>query len=100
MFFVGLALVLYIPSMLAQHMVPSPLPEGPLTYRGPNGAVPIPRLFEAVIRRDARRVDVLLTQGADANEMCPCGTSPLQEAVWQAKDAHITELLLAHGADP
>ena len=84
----------------AQYMIPSPLPEGPLTYHGPNGEVPIPPLFESVIRKDAQRVDALLTQGADANEMCPCGTSPLQAAVSQAKDAHITELLLAHGADP
>jgi ankyrin repeat protein len=100
MFFVGLALMLHIPCVLAQYMIPSPLPEGPLTYHGPNGEVPIPQLFEAVIRKDAQRVDALLTQGADANEMCPCGTSPIQAAVSQAKDAHITELLLAHGADP
>jgi Ankyrin repeat len=100
MFFVGLALMLHIPCVLAQYMIPSPLPEGPLTYHGPNGEVPIPPLFEAVIRKDAQRVDALLTQGADANEMCPCGTSPIQAAVSQAKDAHITELLLAHGADP
>ena len=99
-FFVALALILQIPYVLAQYMIPSPLPEGPLTYHGPNGEVPIPPLFEAVVRRDAQRVDALLTQGADANEMCPCGTSPLQEAVSQAKDAHIAELLLAHGADP
>jgi hypothetical protein len=99
MFSVGLALMLYIPCVLAQYMIPSPLPEGPLTYHGPNGEVPIPPLFEAVIRKDAQRVDALLTQGADANEMCPCGTSPLQTAVSQAKDAHITELLLVAGSD-
>ena len=92
--------MLHISCVLAQYMIPSPLPEGPLTYHGPNGEVPIPPLFEAVIRKDAQRVDALLTQGADANEMCPCGTSPLQAAVSQAKHARITELLLAHGADP
>lgn len=82
-------------------MVPSPLPEGPLTYHGANGDVPIPPLFEAVIRKDAQRVNALLTQGADANEMCPCGTSPLEAAISsQAKDADISELLLARGADP
>jgi ankyrin repeat protein len=100
MFFVGLVLMLRIPCMLAQYMIPSPLPEGPLTYHGPNGEAPIPPLLEAVIRKDAQRVDALLTQGANGNEMCPCGTSPIQAAVSQAKDAHITELLLAHGADP
>jgi len=98
--FVALALIVHMPRVLAQYMIPSPLPEGPLTYHSPNGEVPIPPLFEAVIRKDARRVDALLTRGADANEMCPCGTSPLQAAVSQAKDSHITELLLAHGADP
>src|SRR5205814_2528560 len=100
MFFAAVAVLIPIPSVLAQYMIPSPLPDGPLTYHGPNGEVPIPPLFEAVMRKDAQRVDTLLTQGADANEMCPCGTSPLQEAVSQAQDARITELLLQHGADP
>jgi ankyrin repeat protein len=81
-------------------MIPSPLPEGPLVYNGPNGPVPIPALYQAVLRKDSSRVDVLLKDGADSNEMCPCGTSPLEAAVFQAKDAQITELLLAHGADP
>ena len=84
----------------AQYAIPSPLPEGPLTYHGPNGEVPIPPLYQAVLRNDAERVDSLLTQGVDANEICPCGTSSLEAAVFQAKDAQITELLLAHGADP
>jgi ankyrin repeat protein len=84
----------------AQYAVPSPVPEGSLTYHGPNGEASIPPLYQAVLRNDAHRVDALLTQGADANEMCPCGTSPLETAVFQAKDAQITELLLAHGADP
>ncbi|HEX3817178.1 MAG TPA: ankyrin repeat domain-containing protein [Chthoniobacterales bacterium] len=84
----------------AQYMIPSPLPQGPLTYHGPNGEVPIPPLFQAVIRKDAQRVGALLTQGADANEMCPCGTSPLEAAVSQVKDARIADLLLAYGADP
>src|SRR5947207_1399638 len=100
MFFAAVACMLHIHSVLAQYMIPSPLPEGPLTYHGPNGEVSFPPLFEAVMRKDAQRVDTLLTQGADANEMCPCGTSPLEEAVSQAKDARITELLLQHGADP
>jgi hypothetical protein len=66
----------------AQYAVPSPLPEGPLTYHGPNGEVPIPPLYQAVLRKDAERVGALLTQGADADEMCPCGTSPLEAAVF------------------
>lgn len=71
-----------------------------MTYHGPNGEVPIPLLYQAVLRKDAERVSALLTQGADANEMCPCGTPPLEAAAFQAKDARISELLLAHGADP
>jgi ankyrin repeat protein len=83
-----------------QYFQPSPLPKGPLTYNGPNGPVPIPELYQAVIRKDVTRVDALLKEGADPNEMCPCGVSPLEAAVFQAKDSHITELLLANGADP
>jgi TonB family protein len=83
----------------AQYFVPSPLPSGPLTYQGPNGPVPIPALYEAVLRNDRNKVQSLLQNGADANEMCPCGTSPLEAAVSQVKNAEIAELLLSHSAD-
>ena len=95
-----LTLNVFCTRLVAQYVIPSPLPDGPLTYHGPSGDVPIPPLFEAVIRKDAQRVDTLLAQGADANEMCPCGTSPLEAAVSQAKDPRIARALLTHGADP
>ena len=87
------------PAAPAQYVVPSPLPSGPLVYNGPNGPVPIPALYEAVLRNDRQKVESLLQNGADANEMCPCGTSPLEAAVQQVKNAEIAELLLSHGAD-
>jgi TonB family protein len=83
----------------AQYVVPSPLPEGPLVYNGPNGPVPIPELYQAVLREDANLVESLLKEGADPNELCPCGTSPLEAAVAQKKNPNIAELLLAHGAN-
>jgi TonB family protein len=94
----GLALVL-CRSASAQYVVPSPLPNGPLVYRGPNGPVPIPALYEAILRNDRIRVESFLEHGADPNEMCPCGTSPLEAAVAQVKNPEIAELLLSHGAN-
>jgi len=83
----------------AQYVVPSPLPSGPLVYHGPNGPVPIPALYEAILRNDRNKVESFLEHGADPNEMCPCGTSPLEAAVSQVKNAEVAELLLSHGAD-
>jgi TonB family protein len=80
-------------------MVPSPLPSGPLIYNGPNGPIPIPPLYEAVLRNDRAKVESLLASGTNANEPCPCGTSPLEAAVAQVKSPEITELLLSHGAE-
>ena len=83
----------------AQYFVPSPLPSGPLVYSGPKGPIPIPPLYEAVLRNDSPKVESLLAGGANANEPCPCGTSPLEAAVAQVKSPEITELLLSHGAE-
>jgi ankyrin repeat protein len=89
----------FIHVVSAQYVVPSPLPKAPLVYNGPNGAVPIPELYQAVIHEDAGRAESLLQQGADRNEMCPCGISPLEAALAQKKNPQMAKLLLAYGAD-
>jgi ankyrin repeat protein len=79
--------------LTAPMATPAYYPHGPL---GP--AVPIPKLYQAIMMHDRRRVEDLLKGGADPNERVPTGLAPLHEAM--ESDLLICQLLLQYGADP
>jgi len=77
--------------------VPNPIFLERLHKAGASGSGATGKLFAAIRSNDISGIQQAINEGADVNQVCPYGTTPL---IWADKSEQMVDFLVKAGADP